>query len=169
MHQRTRNITNGALFLALGLILPPIFHMVGLGPVFLPMMWPLAVGVFFLPAAFAVFLAVFTPILSMFITGMPPVPVVYLLMAQLIGLGATAGWYYRATKHGIFWPLLFGLVVSQLLHFVMVIPLADFLGLPPKMASVAYLARGVPGLFSILIIVPILVNRIKKQPLFVNR
>ncbi len=169
MHRRTRNITNGALFLALGLILPVLFHMVGLGAVFLPMLWPLAMGAFFLPVTHAVIVALFTPLISMFVTGMPPIPILYIVMAQLLGLGTVAARHYRSTRHGIFWPLLSGLAASQILHFCMVVPLAGVLGLPPKLASVASIVRGVPGLLSMLFIVPVLVNRIKKQPVFKNR
>lgn len=39
-HSQTKNLVGTALCIALGLILPQVFHLIGAGPVFLPMHIP---------------------------------------------------------------------------------------------------------------------------------
>ena len=71
------------LFIALGVIVPILFHMVGLGSFMLPMFWPLCLGAFMLSPAFAILIGILTPLISMLLTGMPPAPVSYLMAPEL--------------------------------------------------------------------------------------
>ena len=67
-----RAISRAAVVTALGLVLPPIFHALHLGHVFLPMYLPILGGAFLLPVRWAVAVGAATPLLSCLATGMPP-------------------------------------------------------------------------------------------------
>lgn len=171
MTRTTKNSTLGAMFMALGILLPIVFHAVGMGSIFLPMFWPVAMSAFYLPFAYAVAVGLLTPVLSTLLTGMPPIspPILYLMIFELGFLAGITNIAYRHTRWGIFWSLLLGLSVSRTVLFLAVIPLASLLGLPPKLASIAIVVKGIPGVIIILLVIPLLVNRLKREPIFASR
>jgi len=132
-------MTLSAMFIALGVLLPIVFHSIGLGSIFLPMFWPVAIAVFFLPTTFAALVGILTPLMSFLFTGMPPIspPILYLMIVELLALSLVTSVLYTGTRWGIFLPLLAGLLCSRIILFFMVIPLASILGLPSKIASMA--------------------------------
>ena len=69
-----KKITLGGLFLALGILLPQVAHLIAgpsLGQVLLPMHIPVLLGGFVLGPWFGCFLGAATPLISSLITGMP--------------------------------------------------------------------------------------------------
>ncbi|MEW6756351.1 MAG: hypothetical protein AB1505_36070, partial [Candidatus Latescibacterota bacterium] len=78
-----REVTWSAVFAALGMGVPVLFHALGLGPTFLPMLLPvLAAGLSLRPLA-AALVGLVTPLLSGLLTGMPPlVPVGGVMAAE---------------------------------------------------------------------------------------
>ena len=69
----TRQLTVSGFFIALGLILPMLFHLAGgMGVVFLPMHLPVLLAGFFLGPRFGLLVGIITPLLSSLLTGMPP-------------------------------------------------------------------------------------------------
>lgn len=87
MDNTTRQITLAAIFVSLGVIIPLIIHTFGggdLGKMFLPMHIPVLLAAFYLEPLFAVFVGIGTPILSTFLTGMPPIfPMMYVMILEL--------------------------------------------------------------------------------------
>lgn len=63
-----REILVGALFAALGVIVPVLFHLVGLGRVFLPMHLPILAAGFFVSPIVAAATGFVTPWVSSFLT-----------------------------------------------------------------------------------------------------
>ena len=161
-------MTLSAMFVALGVLFPMLFHGVGLGSIFLPMFWPVAAAGFFVPIPMALAVAVITPLISSLFTGMPPIspPIMQIMVLQLAGLAVTIGLLHRNTSFSLFVSLLAGLVVSQVILFVLVIPLAALLGLPPRLASISIVLKGLPGIASMLIALPLLLSRLLKQSPF---
>ena len=164
----TQKITWSAIFIALGVLLPILFHTLGIGSVFLPMFWPVALCAYFLDTPYAVAVGAITPIISTLLTGMPPLspPIVYIMIFELAFLAGITSLFYHKTSLGIFGPLLIGLIISRFVLFITVIPLASILGLPPRIASIVTVLKGMPGVAVILIIVPILVRRLNKEVIF---
>ena len=76
---------------------------------------------------------------------------------------------FRGPHLGLFWPLLIGLMISRFILFLTVIPLANILGLPPQLASLVTVLKGLPGIVVILIIIPIFVSRLKHEVIFAQR
>lgn len=70
------------LFGALAIVMPFLFHLVGLGSIFLPMFIPIVISGFFIQLRYAIILCIMIPILSFTISGMPPllVPPIGIIM-----------------------------------------------------------------------------------------
>ncbi|MDM7925927.1 MAG: ECF transporter S component [bacterium] len=169
MNPRTQKITLSAMFVALGVLFPLLFHVTGLGAVFLPMFWPVAAAGFFLPPLSCVLVGVATPGLSFLLTGMPPPPVLQVMAVELAVLAVTVSLAHSRTGMPVFGVLLLGLVTSRIVLFAAAGSLGSFLGIPPRFASFAYVAKGLPGVLVMLAIAPLLVGRLKREPVFMRR
>ncbi|HDQ44952.1 MAG TPA: ECF transporter S component [bacterium] len=169
MTGKTRHLVLGGLFIALGVLFPILFHLIGMGSVFLPMFWPLAVGSFFLPPLFAVLTGVLTPLVSTLTTGMPPVPTVYWMTGELAVLGGVVSGLRFRTGLGSFWILLAGLLASRIVLFILTKFLAPLIGLPGTAAAFYLLVKGMPGMIVMLILIPALLSRLENRPVFALR
>ena len=69
----TRDLILAALFVALGLLLPVMFHAIGAGPVMLPMHIPVLLCGFICGWQYGAICGLIVPLLSSVITGMPPI------------------------------------------------------------------------------------------------
>lgn len=155
------NLVIAVLFAALGIAVPILFHLVGLGSIFLPMYLPLITGAFLLTGVNALLMGLFTPLISALLTGMPPFypPIVFIMSVQLGVVCFFISYITHRFKVNILITLSLAVVIDRLLLIVfyyMIIPLfhIDF-GL-----YTAYdLLKGIPGIILILILVPLVVPR----------
>jgi hypothetical protein len=156
MNIQTQHLTLSAMFIALGILFPILFHAIGLGSIFLPMFWPVAASSFFLSVPYPIFVGIITPILSALFTGMPPVspPIAYVMMFELAFLTGVTNFLYQRTKWGMFWVLLSGLAF------------APILGLPPKIVSTASIIKGMPGVVFMSVLLPFIIRKIKDESIF---
>jgi len=166
----------GALFAALGIVVPILFHLVGLGRVFLPMHLPiLAVGFFVSPivAAAAGFV---TPWVSSFLTGMPPLPVAVLMSLELPVLAGIASLCYRALKGRVHKSRWVGKIIAVWSSTVIAIVariavdllllakvVAPILQLPAGSFGLAAVLAGTPGIVLQLTLVPAIVLAIERM------
>ena len=72
MKINTKQITLTSLFIALCVIVPFLFHLVGLGAIFLPMFLPILLAGFLIEFRFALLVGLLGPLTSSLTTGMPP-------------------------------------------------------------------------------------------------
>jgi len=158
MKYSARDIALGGLFGTLGVVLPMIFHMVGLSHVFLPMHLPVLVcGLLVSPVtAFAV--GVVTPIASAALTGMPPiVPTGVMMTLELGALGLMASCARRYLRLPIFVSVIVAMAAARLVTGLEMLGLAPLMGL--KQSPMAYLAASVvsswPGLALQLVVAPL--------------
>lgn len=138
MTDRTKYITLSAPFIAMGILFPILFHSIGLGPMFLPMFWPVVISAFFLPIPYIVAVGILTPLLSSFMTGMPPPPILYKMIFELGILSVVLGYLYKSTRYGVFWLILLGLIIAIFAGFVGSIIIAPLFGLPPEFYAAAF-------------------------------
>ncbi|MCD5414214.1 MAG: ECF transporter S component [Clostridiales bacterium] len=156
-------MAKGALFIALGVLFPQLFHLVGFGgPVFLPMHIPvLLAGLLVCPIA-GLYVGLITPILSYFLTGMPPMspPILPIMIFELAIYGLVAGVLYRKLKLNIFVSLIGAMISGRIMYgFVLVIMLNIFaIQLPPGLTLKAAILTGMPGMLIQLTFIPILVK-----------
>jgi len=167
MKYSARDLSLAGLFGALGVVLPMLFHVVGLGRVFLPMHLPVvACGLVVAPpVGFAV--GFVTPLISSIATGMPPLmPMALLMTLELGALGAGAGVARRILKLPNAAAVVFAVIVGRTVGGLETIVLAPLLGLKPNIG--AYLAASIitswPGLLLQLAVAPAVAVAIDKLP-----
>jgi len=148
---------------ALALVLPVLFHLLGLGSKFLPMLLPLLLNGFLVPIRWAVAVALMIPWLSALLTGMPPVypPVVVVVALEGAVLAAVASLLYRRLHLGL-WPALIAAVATGRGTACLVTwALARWFHLPSRLAWMAMLVEGLPGVALQLVVVPLMLRLVQ--------
>jgi hypothetical protein len=153
MLARAREFASGALFCALGVTLPILFHVLGVGRVFLPMHLPILFAGLVLSPAMAILVGFLTPWVSMLFTGMPPLPMAIIMCIEL---GALAGVAAVALRGGLpVWAAAMTAVAVRIgLTFVLTLSLAQLLHLPPAGVGLASVIAGMPGVVLQLLLIP---------------
>ena len=166
--------------MALGVLLPQVFHLT-LGPnggvMFLPMHLAAMLAGCFLGWQYGVAVGACIPLLSFLFTQMPPVPLLFVLMAELAVLGLASGVAnkrLRSREHGSFLRIalaaLISILCSRAVYLGLLLLLAVGFGLPGFIrgggggakAVFAMVAAGWPGILLQLAIVPALVRVLHK-------
>lgn len=172
MNEKNRELVTGGLLLALGIIVPIIFHSAGiLGQVFLPMHIPVLIGGFLLSPHLALTLGIITPLLSGLLTGMPPIYPMAIIMAFELGTyGIIASLSVRKFKISTIPSLIISMLSGRIAAGLTVFFLVSLFKL--KMNPVIFvkgaIVTGIPGIIIQLIIVPVLIyslNHYYKKPL----
>lgn len=163
---KTRQLVLSGLFIAIGVLLPVIFHMFGLGSVFLPMHLPVLMAGFLVDVPFGILVGAITPILSSLITGMPPAfPVLPYMVFELATYGGSASLFYRKLKFNIYISLIFSMVLGRVVSAIVVWILATFFmaKLPGPFVFIAgSITKGLPGIVIQLILIPILMIALER-------
>jgi len=159
-----RTVSRAALFSALGLAFPVLFHLVRLGSVFLPMYLPLLAGAFLLPVGWAIAIGVATPLISAVATGMPPFfPPVAAWMA--VELGVTCGIVSLLRRRML--PkvvvLVAVLMLGRAVYLGLVYATSAWLRLPAGLLTVTSLLAGWPGVVLALLAVPPAVAAVERR------
>jgi hypothetical protein len=162
---KLRPMVIGAVMAALALVLPPAFHMVGLGSKFLPMLLPLLLNGFLVPLPWALFIGLMTPMVSSLSTGMPPLypPIVVVVALEGATLGAVAAAVYRGRRERLWPALITAVVAGRAVALGASWILARYVGLPPALASAAMLIQGAPGVLLQLVVVPLVVRALASR------
>ena len=158
MRYTARDLSIGGLFGALGVALPILFHVVGLGRAFLPMHLPVLVcGLLVSPSvSFAV--GFVTPVISSALTGMPPlVPTGVLMALELGALAAVGGVCRRTLRLPVILSVVVAMTAARLVGGLELLALAPLMGL--KQSFSVYLTQSVltslPGLALQIIAAPL--------------
>lgn len=173
---KTKKLTFGAMCLALSLLLPQAFHMIGMqqaGSVFLPMHIPVFIGGLLLGPIYGLFLGIFAPLTSFVVTGMPSADRVLFMMCELATYGTVSGllfhqFHFAQKKWGALSALVISMLTGRVVYGI-VISIATYLfniplgGLP---AVIAATTTGIPGIIIQLIFVPTVVMAIVKGGYF---
>lgn len=164
MKSSTRNITLMGVFIALAVLIPIVFHTLGLGATFLPMFLPILLAGFFLSPVHAGIVGVAGPVVSSLLTGMPPLlPVTPVLSTEGFALGFVVATSYRLKKFSPVLCVLFALIIERIILVLVIFLMVPFFGLPPQSFSIGVLATSMPGIILNLILVPLLVKYLKHR------
>jgi hypothetical protein len=152
-----RDLAYCGVFGAAALLLPPLFHVVRLGHVFMPMYLPLVALAFFVRPVPAAVTALLVPPLSGAVTGMPPFypPVAVFMAIELavmaILIAAIVTWRPRINEWLILVPVL---LLGRILYVGLVYAFSSVIRLPAGfMAGLSFLA-GWPGIVLMIVAVP---------------
>jgi ubiquinone/menaquinone biosynthesis C-methylase UbiE len=117
MKSEVKRICEASFLLALGVLLPLVFHeVVNAGSIFLPMHLPVIVCGFVCGPFFGALVGILAPLISALTTGMPSVPYLPGMMVELFVYGLSSGVFFRLikTKHLVF-DILTSLIISMVL------------------------------------------------------
>lgn len=163
-----RRVARGALFVAMGILLPVAFHAVGMGKVFLPMHIPVLLAGFFCGPAVGMLVGMVTPLLSALLTGMPPLapPVAQTMVLELGCYGLLTGLLYEKLRLGVYPSLLGAMVAGRLVYGLLGYLVLPLLGLKqiPLLAPLAYaVGESLPGVLLQMAVVPPLVSLMERN------
>lgn len=165
---RLRDLTRGALFVALGILLPIAFHAVGLGKVFLPMHIPVLLAGFFCGPSVGLLVGMITPLLSGLLTGMPPFvpPVAQAMVFELGVYGLFTGWLYGRWRLGVYPSLLVAMVAGRLVYGFLgylILPLFGLKRIPLLAPLTLAFGESLPGVVLQLVLVPLVVSLVERN------
>lgn len=166
-----RDFLLGSLLLALALILPVLFHAVGLGSAFLPMFYPIITAGFLVALPVAAAVGFLAPITSSLLTGMPPLfpPIALIMMVEGLVLTLIPALLHQKYKMKILPTLAVTIFAERLALLGAVVLSARWLSLPEGVLGLASLLRSLPGIVFIFLLIPPLVKkleeRIQSQPI----
>lgn len=170
MNYRTKstNIIISGLMIAIGLIIPTIFHAAGLGgKIFLPMHIPVLLGGFLLPPVYALLVGMVTPIISSLLTGMPPVfPMAIIMMFELGIYGLVASFFYRRLRIPLIVSLIFSMIAGRVMAGLVVYILSLAFSIETLGNPIMFIKAGtilaIPGIIIQIILIPVLMYAINK-------
>jgi predicted membrane protein len=169
---RTRDLVLGGLFGALGIVVPVLFHAVGLGKVFLPMYLPILALGLTVSWEVALIVGVATPLVSAVLTGMPPLapPIAVLMALELACLSASASLARRAGL--AVWPAAVGAILAaRAVGTAALVTVGRLMGLEQTVwqyAVVSFLLSW-PGIVLQLTVVPAAVYAIERSSILGRR
>jgi len=159
----TRQITLIALFIALCMIVPIMFHSMGLGSMFLPMFLPIILSGFLIKFPYALPVGFLGPLTSSLATGMPPLFPTALLMCieGLVAVGLIS-YLYHNRKVSFWLCLILGIFAERLVLVLLIFLIVPIFNLPPEKFSMALIIYSIPGIILQLILIPIILSSLWK-------
>ena len=168
----TRRITYGALFIALALLLPQLFHLTGAaqaGNIFLPMHIPVLLGGFVLGPVFGLLIGAISPVLSFFMTGMPPLERLPFMIAELAVYGLVSGLMYQTFKLyrvrlGTYISLLAAMLAGRLIYALSLVIAGSLFGIKGVGAGavIAAVITGAVGIAIQIAFIPPVIYALRK-------
>lgn len=161
----TQKLCAGALLIALGVLLPQVFHLIGgqaAGGLLLPMHLPVLIGGLLLGPYYGAAVGVITPLISFLLTGMPPAARLPFMLVELVAYGIISG-AFRNRFH------LYGSLILAQVGGRMAYALALWVGvlifgteISPLAAVGAAVLTGLPGIIIQWVCVPPLVILLRR-------
>ena len=164
MNQKTKDLVSAALCVALGLIVPQVFHLIpfvgavpNLGGVFLPMHIPVLLCGFLCGWKYGAACGAIVPLLSSVVTGMPVLwPQGVSMIFELAAYGLVTGLLYRTLGKGLYPSLIAAMIAGRLVSGV---AKALFFGMAGKPFGMAAFLSGafttaIPGIILQLVFIP---------------
>lgn len=168
----TKKIIYAAVFIALGVLVPQLFHFTGVanaGTIFLPMHIPVILCGFVLGPYFGGIVGAITPFISSILLGMPPMQRMPFMVIELAVYAFVAGLMYQTfgcykKKFGIYITLISSMIAGRLVYGMSLWVASDILGISKMgpIAAIDAVVKGVPGIGIQLVILPVIVYQLKK-------
>ena len=167
MKFKTKDLVTAAVLLALGIILPMVIHMSGIdGAIFLPMHIPVLISGFLLGPALGFIVGIISPIINNFITGMPPVPTLWIMLVELSIYGLVSGYLYRKVRMTLIPSLIISMIVGRIGAVLMVTILGLGFGVPVPPVDIyikGITLTALPGIIIQIILIPMIIKAYEKN------
>ena len=171
-NMRTRKLTVTGLLIAISVLLPQIFHILGgstMGPIFLPMHLGIFLIGFIVGGWHGIIAGLIAPVISFAFSGMPPLPILFFMMAELAVYGAVAGFLrFGAKSDQAKWSIYPRLIIAMIAGRVAggltmyVAALVFKLPINPLDAVVASTIMGLPGIALQIVLIPAIYLLLKR-------
>lgn len=175
MNEKTKDLVWAALFLAIGIIIPYIFHATSLpGQIFLPMHIPVLLCGVILGKRYGLIIGILLPFINSALLGMPPIfPTGVAMAFELATYGIITGLLYKDKKCNIFVALIsamvIGRVVSGIVNYILLTVGGN--GFVFTAFLTTTFVKAIPGIIIQLILIPVIlkaVEHVKKGETVIN-
>lgn len=162
--RNVRSLAVGGVCIALGVVLPLVFHAMGpSGRIALPMHYPVFLAGTLLDPVGAAVVGLLSPALSMGLTGMPTPDQTFRMMGELATYGFVVSLVLRLAGGFRYGTCFLALVTAMILGRVVHASLAMFLyGFQGWKFYLAMYLPGIPGMAVQLILIPPLAIRVRR-------
>ena len=158
--ESTKKLTRSALLIALGVIIPYIFHTIGIsGRIFLPMHFPPLLAGFLIGPFYALAVGTILPVINFLISGFPQMPTLALMIAELAVFGLVTGLLYKKTN--LFISLISAMILGRIVYTSLYIAFIEFENF--FISILGGITTGLPGIIAQLIIIPPAVLLIERE------
>lgn len=167
MNKQTEKIVLSGLFIAIGIILAPIFHSAGLGQSISPIHFPVLIAGIIVGWKYGLAIGLITPLLSSLMPfGMPLFPVATTMAVELAIYGLTIGFVYEKLKpfkeriFNIYLALIIAMVAGRLaggITYVLILGIqGDSFTLNAFLTG--YFVATLPGIVLQILIIPAIIE-----------
>jgi len=163
-----RKLTYGGLFVALALVLPSMFHMVGMGQVFLPMHIPVLLAGFVCGPIVGMLVGMVSPVLSALLTGMPPLtpPTAQAMVIELGLYGLLTGLLFEKLRLGAYVSLIGAMFAGRVIYGAIawaILPMFGFPKVPLWAPLVGAVGKSLPGVIVQIVCIPPVLSLVKRD------
>ena len=163
---RTTKTVFAGLFVAMGVLLPVAFHMVGAsGRVFLPMHIPVFMAGLLLGPTYGLIVGAIVPVVSGLTTGMPPLfPIMPMMTMELAVYGLTAGVIHKQLGRVMLVSLLGAMICGRITDIIVLMLFGELLQIQaePVAYVLAGVSSGLAGIVLQLLFIPFIVKRLQQ-------
>ena len=163
-----RKLTHGGFFVALALVLPSMFHLVGLGQVFLPMHIPVLFAGFICGPVVGMLVGMVSPVLSALLTGMPPLtpPTAQAMVIELGLYGLLTGLLFERLHLGAYMSLIGAMFAGRVAYGAIayaILPAFGFPRVPLWAPLLGAVGKSLPGVILQIVCIPPVISLVKRD------
>ena len=163
---KTRLMTRSGLLVALGIVLPYIAHLTGIGgSVFLPMHLPPLLAGFLVGPFYALIIGAVLPPLNFAITGMPPMPIMVFMILELAAFGLITGVMYK--RFNVIVSLITAMLAGRIIYALAFALIIEFQN--PLIIIGGGIVTGLSGIIIQIVLIPLIVTLLEKRELAAGR
>ncbi len=156
----TKHLTRSGLLIAIGVIIPFLFHQLGIaGRVFLPMHFPPLIAGYLVGPFYGLLVGAILPVLNFLISGMPPMPTMAFMVVELAVFGLITGLLYK--RMGIILSLIIAMLAGRILYSTMFALFIEFEN--PLLMVISGIGAGLPGIIGQILLIPALITILEKK------
>lgn len=156
----TKKLTRSGLLIALGVILPYMFHTLGIsGRIFLPMHFPPLLAGFIVGPFYGAIVGAVLPVLNFLVSGMPQMPTTAFMVLELAVFGFITGLLYK--KLGVMLSLIIAMLLGRVVYQLAFVLLIEFEN--PLVLIAGGIATGLPGIIGQLILIPLIIKLLEQK------
>lgn len=171
-------LTIGGLLLAVGIIIPRMFHLFGTaeaGKIFQPMHISVFIAGIYLGPLYGTIIGFMTPMLVSLISGMPMFPFNLIMALELAAYGLFAGLFiYLLKKSRIKWigktvslyiSLIISMIAGRIINAIVLYVMSELfkMKVPAPITVWGAAITGIPGIILQLLIVPVIILALYKE------